>query len=73
MTCCPRWSPDGKHILMAASAPDGRITTGVADPDGSHLRTVPLPPGTLNLGCSQALSLVTGRLACAGWSDTNLG
>ena len=73
MTCCPRWSPDGKHVLMAASAPDGRITTGIADPDGSHLRTVPLPPGTLNLGCSQALSLVTGRLACEGWSDTKSG
>src|SRR5215208_1645886 len=66
MTCCPRWSPDGKHILMAASAPDGRLTTQIVDPDGSHLRTVPLPPGTLNLECAQALSLVTGRLACVG-------
>jgi tricorn protease-like protein len=73
MTCCPRWSPDGKHILMAASAPDGRLTTQIVDPDGSHLRTVPLPPGTLNLECAQALSLVTGRLACVGWSDTKAG
>jgi hypothetical protein len=73
MTCCPRWSPDGKHILMAASAPDGRITTGIVDPHGSHLRTVPLPSGSLNLGCSQAISLVTGQLACEGWSDTKPG
>jgi Tol biopolymer transport system component len=69
-TCCPGWSSDGRYMLMAASAPDGRITTGIADPDGSHLRRIPLPSGTLNLGCSQALSLRTGRLACEGWSDT---
>jgi Tol biopolymer transport system component len=68
-TCCPRWSPDGRHILIAASAPDGRITTGIIEPDGSNERTIPLPPGTLNLGCAQAFSPVTGQLACDGWSD----
>jgi Tol biopolymer transport system component len=68
--CCPRWAPDGKHILWAASAPDGRVATGIADPDGSHLHTLPLPPGSLNLDCSQALSLTTDRLACGGWSET---
>lgn len=68
--CCPRWAPDGKHILWAASAPDGRITTGIVDPHGSHLHMLPLPPGSLNLDCSQALSLTTDRLACGGWSET---
>jgi hypothetical protein len=69
-TCCPRWSPDGTHILIAAFAHADRGTTGFVDPDGSHLRTVPLPPGTLNLVCTQAFSPATGRLACEGWSET---
>jgi hypothetical protein len=72
-TCCPRWSPDGTHILIAAFAPSDRGTTGFVDPDGSHLRRVPLPPGTLNLVCTQAFSLATGRLACEGFSETNPG
>src|SRR4029077_27962 len=67
--CCPRWASDGQHVFMAASAPDGRITTAIADPDGSHLRLIPLPSGTLNLGCFFAYSLATDRLACEGWSD----
>jgi hypothetical protein len=69
-SCCPRWTSDGSRILMSASAPDGRITTGITRPDGSHLRRIRLP-GTLNLGCSQAFSLRTGRVACEGWSDKN--
>jgi len=73
VTCCPRWYPDGSHILWAASAPDGRITTGIVDPDGSHLETVPLPPGTLNLGCAQAYSPTTDQLACEGWSENDSG
>jgi Tol biopolymer transport system component len=70
-SCCPRWTSDGSHILMSASAPDGRITTGITRPDGSQLRAIPLPSGTLNLECSQAFSLRTGRVACEGWSDDN--
>jgi Tol biopolymer transport system component len=72
-TCCPRWSPDGSHISFAAQAPDGRYTTGIVNPDGSNLRTIPLPPGSLNLGCAQAQSIVTGRVACEGWSDQETG
>jgi hypothetical protein len=70
-SCCPRWTSDGSHILMSASAPDGRITTGITRPDGSQLRRIQLPSGSLNLGCSQAFSLRTGRVACEGWSDKN--
>src|SRR6266851_1612137 len=71
-TCCPRWSSDGAHILIAASAPDGRITTGIIDPHGSLERKIPLPKGTLNLG-GGAWSLTTGRLALEGWDDTKPG
>jgi hypothetical protein len=68
-TCCPRWSSDGSQILMSASAPDGRITGGFFRPDGTLVRKVALPSGGLNLGCTQAYSLSTGRLACEGWDD----
>jgi Tol biopolymer transport system component len=66
--CCPRWYPDGSHILMSALAPHGRITTGIVEPDGSNMRKIPLPPG-LELGCAQAVSLETDRLACEAFSD----
>jgi TolB protein len=65
--------PDGARILIAAFAAGGRGTTGFVDPDGSHLRKVPLPPGTLNLVCTQGFSPATRRLACEGWSETDPG
>lgn len=67
-TCCPRWSSDGSRILMAASAPGGRGTTGFFRPDGTLVRKVPLPPGSLNL-FGQVFSFATGRLACEGFDD----
>ncbi len=67
--CCPHWLPDGSRILISALSPDGRITTGIIDPDGSNHETIPLPPGTLNLGCAEAVSAATGQLACEGWDD----
>jgi len=74
VTCCPRWAPDGTHILIAELAPDGqRKTTGIINQDGSLVRKIPLSNGTLNLGCTQAWSARTGRLACEGWDDTTLG
>jgi Tol biopolymer transport system component len=72
-TCCPRWAPDGNHILIGAQAPDGRITTGIVNRDGSHGRKVPLPAGKLNLGCAQAWSARTARMACEGWDDNDSG
>jgi Tol biopolymer transport system component len=72
--CCPRWSPDGEHILISALSEDDRITTAIIAPDGTHERTLPLPPGTLNLGCTQAWSAASGRLACeGGWDPGILG
>jgi len=68
-TCCVAWAPDGKQILTAAMTGDNRGTTGFLKPDGTQLRTLPLPSGKLNLGCANADSRAIGRLACEGWSD----
>jgi hypothetical protein len=54
-------------------ARDGRITTSIIRPDGTHERRIPLPRGTLNLGCAQAYSARTGRDTCEGWSDKRPG
>ncbi len=48
--CCPWVTRDGASILFAASAADGRITTRVANFDGTGQTLVALPDGTLNLG-----------------------
>ena len=71
-TCCARWSPDGTHILIAAQAPDGRITTAIIGADGSHERKLPLPNDTLNLGPG-AWSPDGSRIALEGWSDKKQG
>ena len=69
--CCATWSVDGSHILISASAPDGRVTTGIVNAQGRHEQIVPLTVEGLNLGCAQAQSIRGGRLACEGWSDTD--
>ena len=71
-TCCPAWSPDGRHILIAAGAPDGRVTTGIIGPDGSGERVLPLPRGTLQLGPG-AWSPDSKWIAFEGWNDSKPG
>jgi hypothetical protein len=69
-TCCPRWSPDGAHILSAAMADDGRFTTQLIEPDGSLVEKIPLPPGTLGLGCN-VWSAATDGLACEAFDEAD--
>ena len=67
----PRFSPDGTKVAMAGLAPDGqRITVGIVDSDGSHLRRIPLRDPTLNLGVGP-WSPDGERMASEGWDDSN--
>ena len=70
MTCCPRWTPDGEHILSAAMSDDGRFTTQLINPDGSLVEKIPLPPGTMGLGCN-VWSAATERLACEAFDEAD--
>jgi Tol biopolymer transport system component len=67
-SCCAHWSPDGSKISAAASAPDGRITTALVNPDGSGFVAETIPDPTLNLGCP-AWAPDASRLACEGWDE----
>jgi Tol biopolymer transport system component len=67
-SCCAAWSPDGKRIAISGLTPDGRITTELVDPDGSHAVVEPIRDSTLNLGCS-AWSPDGSRMLCSGWDD----
>jgi len=69
-TCCPRWSPDGRELVIPTMAPDGRITSGFIRPDGSNPRALPLPKGTLNLGPGP-LSPNGVQILGQGWDDSN--
>jgi Tol biopolymer transport system component len=65
------WSPDGTHLAVPQPMGDGRTTTAIVDPDGSDLRTLPLPDGgTLSLGPS-AWSPDGARIALEGWSEAD--
>jgi TolB protein len=72
-TCCASWSPGGTRIALAASSPDGRITTATVNPDGSGYTLMPLPDSTLNLGPASPDSWSPDgtRFALQGWDNTN--
>lgn len=66
-----RWSPDGRHISVAAENSDGRLFVGLIDPDGSHYVQFDSPDPTLDLGCF-AWSPNGSRLACEGFDETDV-
>ncbi len=61
-------SSDGKQLLLAVPADDGRITTGVINVDGTGQRAFALPAEALNLSCVD-LSPDMTRLVCEGFAD----
>ena len=67
-SCCAHWSPDGSKISAAASAPDGRVTTALVNPDGSGFVAETIPDPTLNLECP-AWAPDGSRLACEGFDE----
>jgi Tol biopolymer transport system component len=67
-SCCAHWSPDGSKISAAASAPDGRITTALVNPDGTGFVAKNIPDPTLNLECPAWAPDAT-RLACEGFDE----
>jgi Tol biopolymer transport system component len=69
-TCCVRLSPDGSSVLGSVVRNDGRITTGVFPLAGTDSRTLPLPPGTLNLGPG-AWTPDGKQIVVQGWDDTH--
>ena len=62
------WSPDGTRITTAENAPDGRLTTGVMDADGSNLIVFALTDPTLNAGCLVWFADASHFL-CEGWDE----
>ena len=73
-TCCPGWSPDGRHLAVPRGLPDGRIGTATVRPDGTGYRPLPLPDATLNMGCGTgSWSPDQRNLTCESWDDTTTG
>jgi len=65
----PRWSPDGKDIVLV----DSSLTTVIVEDAGladASVRSLSKPPAPLNLGCV-VWSPDGARLACEGWDDTD--
>jgi TolB protein len=65
----PRWSPDGSRLIFPAFAPDGRVTTGTINADGTGFRLFELTHPTLNVACWGWTPDGT-RLTCETWNDT---
>lgn len=60
-------SSDGKQLLLAVPADDGRITTGVINVDGTGQQAFALPAGALTLSCVDWSPDLT-RLVCEGFA-----
>jgi Tol biopolymer transport system component len=65
----PRWSPDGKDIVLVDSSLTTVIVENAGLPDAS-VRSLSKPQAPLNLGCV-VWSPDGTRLACEGWDDTD--
>jgi Tol biopolymer transport system component len=67
----PRFSPDGRRLVVVVESPQGLIFSGFVNPDGSNFVRLDSPDPTLNLGCG-SWSPDGSRLGCEAWDDTDL-
>jgi hypothetical protein len=67
---CPRYSFDGRRILVAALSPDGRVSTATMNRDGSDYTILPLPDATINLAPGE-WSPNGELIAFDGWDDSD--
>ena len=67
----PRFSPDGRRLVVVVESPQGLIFSGFVKPDGSNFTRLDSPDPTLNLGCA-SWSPDGSRLGCEAWDDTDV-
>jgi len=66
----PNWSPDGRQLAVYVSPPDGLVTGGLVNADGTGFHAFDSPDPTLNLACFE-WSPDGDRLACEGFDDAH--
>jgi len=67
----PRFSPDGRRLVVVVESPQGLIFSGFVNPDGSNFTWLDSPDPTLNLACA-SWSPDGSRLGCEAWDDTDV-
>ena len=68
--CCPRWSPDGRQLLLPYLTDDERFTSAIANADGSGLRALPPADATLNAD-GGVFSPDGAWIAVSGWDNND--
>jgi WD40 repeat protein len=64
----PNWSPDGRKLAVYVSPPDGLVTGGLVNADGTGFHAFDSPDRTLNVACFE-WSPDGDRLACEGFDE----
>src|SRR5215212_3980831 len=67
----PRFSPDGRRLVVVVESPQGLVFSGFVNPDGSNFAWLDSPDPTLNLACA-SWSPDGSRLGCEAWDDTDV-
>jgi Tol biopolymer transport system component len=65
---CPRWSPDGRRLVICMANPAGVLRPATINADGSGLRILDIADPALNLACD-AWARNGATLLCEGWDD----
>jgi Tol biopolymer transport system component len=64
------WSSDGSRLAMDSASADDRVSTALANADGSGLSVQTIPDPTLNVVCP-VWAPGDARLACEVWDDVH--